>query len=102
MYDSVIKLVAETFVKDEETGLISATLTERKVYAEINSISRAEFESAGVQGLTPEYRFRLPKSSYNGERIALYNGVSYAIYRTYERKGDIELYVQRQTGVANG
>ena len=40
---------------------------------------------------------------YQGETRLLYNGVRYAVYRTYHaRTDDLELYVQREVGVNGG
>lgn len=83
MVDGVITLIAKTRQKDTY-GRTEAAETTRDVFAQIDSVSRAEFFAAGQNGLNPEYRFTVFSGEYNGEREADYNGVRYSIYRTYQ------------------
>lgn len=72
----------------------------REVFAQVNSVTRAEFFEGGRSGLNPEYRFTLFAGDYEGEKVVVYNGERYAVYRTYiARTDDIELYVERQGGI---
>ena len=82
MVDGVITLIAKTRQTDAY-GRTVATETTRDVFAQIDSVSRAEFFAAGQNGLNPEYRFTVFSGEYTGEREADYNGVRYSIYRTY-------------------
>ncbi len=83
MVDGVITLIAKTRQTDAY-GRTVPTETTRDVFAQIDSVSRAEFFAAGQNGLNPEYRFTVFSGEYNGEREADYNGVRYSIYRTYQ------------------
>lgn len=83
MVDGVITLISKTSQKDAY-GRTVPTETTRDVFAQIDSVSRAEFFAAGQNGLNPEYRFTVFSGEYNGEREADYNGVRYSIYRTYQ------------------
>lgn len=104
--DTVIQLIKETRQKDAH-GVMRATETSRTVYARIQSITRQEFFEAGRNGLNPEMMFIIFQGDYEGERKVGYNGLTYAVYRTYHVPGtdDFELYVQREggtNGAANG
>ena len=94
-----IKLIKETYTTDL-IGQRVPTETAKEYIAEVDSVSRSEFYQAGQIGLTPEYRFKLNKLAYNGEKIVEYNGIRYGVYRTYESSPyTIELYVERKGGV---
>lgn len=94
-----IYLVASIYSQNNE-GVISEQVTERKVYADVVSVTRSEwFEGARI-GLNPELSFRMFAPDYNGEKILKFNDRYYSIYRTYMGRNDIlELYCQRRTGV---
>lgn len=102
MYDSVIDLINGVYTVSTATGIPTATETSRTVYAHVESISRSEWYEAGNAGFKPEFRFRLPRSSYAGELALNFGGVRYSIYRTFTEKGEIELYAQKATGETYG
>lgn len=80
-------------------GVWEKTITERKVFCQVDSVTRAEFFEAGRNGLNPEFRFTLFSPDYKGEESCVYKGKSYSIYRTYHARTDeIELYVERKGG----
>ncbi len=97
--DSVIDLVSTTYVKDEY-GVDQPINTSREVFCEVGPITRAEFASAGRNGLNPSYVFSVWAGDYQDERTVVYDGATYAVYRTYKPPGSdyIELYVERQGG----
>ena len=50
--------------------------------------------------MNPVYRLIMFEPDYNGQEIVRFNGVRYAVYRTYHAKDNlIELYVQKEGGV---
>lgn len=120
----VIALITETYEQDEngvwrntgdfwkdengdiirdENGQPIKLGGEREVFAQVDSVAASEFFEGGRNGLNPEYRFTLFAYDYNGERIVKYNGLFYAIYRTYFAKTDIiELYAERKGGTNGG
>lgn len=78
--DDVLYLVSETpgahgiFAEHRET--------QRMVYCQVRSVSRAEWWSAKSNGLHPEYVFRISdKADYENEKICIYNGDRYRIVR---------------------
>lgn len=99
--DGVITLLSTTTVKDGY-GVEKEIFISHEVFCTVWSATRAEFFSAGRNGLNPEFMFKVFAGDYFGERTCIYEGKSYAIYRTYNAETDyIELYVQREGG-ANG
>ena len=98
---NVIKLISSTRQQDDY-GVWQETLEERSVYCNVQSVSQSEFFEGGRNGLNPEYKFTMFFGDYAGETLVEYEGLTYAVYRTYQRRNDtLELYVERKGG-ANG
>lgn len=96
--DDTLKLLSTTYTNNKY-GVPVPTQTAKEVFCKRESVSRSEFFNAGRNGLNPEYVFTVFKGEYGGETVCEYNGLTYAIYRTYETDSDyIELYVQRKGG----
>lgn len=96
-----IELLSATKTQNE-LGVWEGTYTPRLVFAQVDSVSRAEFFDGGRNGLNPEFRMTMFFGDYQGERLLRYNGQTYAVYRTYHgRTDELELYVERQGG-SNG
>lgn len=102
MIDTVITLIGPATRTQDATGVWrTSAATETEVFAKVGSINRTEFFAAGQQGLKPELLFTVFAAEYTGQLACEYNGVRYAIYRTYLVPGTdyMELYAQRETGV---
>lgn len=92
------KLITETYTKNDY-GVLERSLTEKKVYVDVNSVSSSEWFEGGRNGLNPELRFTMFRYDYNNEKLIEYEGSIYTIYRTYIRNGDeIELYCEKRKG----
>lgn len=95
---NVITLIGQTKTQNEY-GVWESTETQKDVFCDVSSVTRAEFFDGGRNGLNPEYVFTMFYGDYNGETIAEYNGKRYAIYRTFHARTDvIELYAERKGG----
>ena len=95
---TVIELVGSTLTQDDY-GVWVQTTTTRQVFARIDSVTRAEFFEGGRNGLNPEIKFTMFFGDYDGEDTVVYNGLQYAVYRTYQGLNDIvELYCERKGG----
>lgn len=104
MVDTTIKLIGSPTRQQDAKGVWrTMAATEIEIFAQVGSVSRNEFFSAGRQGMRPEYVFSVFMGEYADQQICEYNGTRYAIYRTYHPEGTdyLELYVQRETGVHN-
>lgn len=100
---SVITLVSYSRQQDENGVWRDNVPTTRDVFAQVDSVSRAEFFAGGETGLKPELRFTMLDAEYEHERTVIYNNVAYVVYRTYHARTDvIELYAERRAGVNNG
>lgn len=95
----VIQLVRERRTKDEY-GVDHTERTARNVFAQVDSVTRAEFFEGGRNGLNPEMVFRVFFGDYNDERELVYEGMNYGIYRVYKSRNDtVELYAERKGGL---
>ena len=93
----VLTLVAQTITIDQYGNEV-ATEVESTVFCEVDSITQTEFYQAANAELNPEYKFTIFFGDYDGQPIVIYNGVRYAIYRTYRADDNLELYVERKIG----
>lgn len=95
---AVITLVSSVQTQDE-FGVWRSTVSTSDVFAQVDSVTRAEFFEGGRNGLNPQFRFTLFFGDYNGEQTVIYDGLPYSVYRTYHARTDeIELYVERKGG----
>lgn len=62
-------------------------------------MSAREFFEGANTGLKPVFRMDIYIAEYEEEKVLIYQGKRYAIYRTYQSRLDIiELYVQEELG----
>lgn len=95
---TTVKLLAHTYTTDAY-GVQREQLTERTVYAQVDSVTLSEWTEGGRMGLNPEYRFTLFAPEYRGEKEIIYKDIVYTIYRTYlARNYRIEAYAERKQG----
>lgn len=100
----VLTLVVETWTQDS-IGQHVPTYTERDIFGERESVTRAEWSAAGEQGLNPQYKVNVFAGDYEGERIVRMQVGStkktFAVYRTYKTGDLVELYLEWKTGDGN-
>lgn len=95
----VVTLIAQTFTQDE-IGQEIAEETGRDVFCNVSSITRNEWFEAAKSGFQPQFRMTMFRYDYQQERMVEYQGMRYAVYRTYESQKElIELYLEEQAGV---
>lgn len=100
-----IKLIAVSYTTD---ALLQPVPVEkaRTVFADIQSVSRAEWNAAGQQGLTPSWVVTMFAPDYEGEEIVSFVPLGesteqrFSVYRSYlnARREELELYLQREAG----
>lgn len=98
MSDVTLYLLSTTYTPNQY-GVPVPSWEKAEVMAKKESCTRNEVDIAGRQGHNPQYVFTIFKGDYDGEQSCEYEGLTYAIYRTYEVDGDyMELYVERKGG----
>lgn len=97
--DDVIKLISSVYTKDS-LGQEIPTETAREVFASVQSVSRAEWQSAGQNGLRPAFVAVTPLINYAGELTAEWRGKRFTVYRTFFKNetDEIELYLEEKVG----
>lgn len=98
---STIDLITQTETLDNIRQPVM-TETSRTVYCTQLEVTRSEWIAAQQQSLSPSYRLLVFFGDYAGERIALFNGKRFVIYRTYGAGDYIELYLGERIGELNG
>ena len=93
-----ITLISETVVPDAIGNRI-ATRTETEVWADLRSVSRAEFSAAGVMGLKPAAVVVVHACDYSGQTLIRVNEILLAVYRSYCSGETVELYAEEKRGV---
>lgn len=92
----VIRLVSKTYTVDA-IGQRVPVEELKTVYADVASVTRSEFFTAGQNGLNPAYKITMFAYDYNGEDEVEYKGNRYSVYRTFFGRNDtIELYTERK------
>lgn len=95
----VLTLVAITYETDD-IGQQVPKETKREVFCNVTSVSASEWYDAGRAGMKAEYRATMFVYDYQGEEVAVLDGVRYGVYRTYlGRNETIELYLERKAGI---
>ena len=68
----------------------------KKIYAEKEEVTRAEFFQAMQAGLKPSLKVKVRSASYTNEKYLWYQGLRYKIYRIYEKQDErVELFAER-------
>lgn len=97
-YTEVIYLIGRTYAQDS-IGNVTATETEKKVYAKLNNVSIKEFYSGIEAGITPTYEFQIRSSNYSGQEEVKYTNKTYSVIRTIKKSTmDIVLVVEKKAG----
>ena len=104
MMDGVVSLIQKSYAKDEIGQYIPSSESYVEILVTVNSVSRREWMDAGRNGMNPELMLTTAAINYSGEKEVEYEGVRYAVYRTYNppNSDEIEIYLQRKVGVQNG
>lgn len=101
-YTEILYLISKTETKDS-IGNITATETEKKVYAKKNKVGTQEFYNAVAVGMKPTAELQIKAMNYNGEEEVKYNGIRYAVIRTLPKtQMDMVLVIGLKQGVQNG
>lgn len=70
-----------------------------EIYCCVKSVTRTEWASAAQNGKKAAYCMIVWADEYQGEPVAIYNGIRYGIYRTYQPNPEkIELYLEQKVG----
>ena len=101
MLDTVIVLISNPRTQDENGVWRKGSPIRREVFAQADSVNRAEFFAAGQTGLHAEWKFVVFAAEYQAEAECEYSGERYVIYRTYHVPATdyLELYAAKKVGI---
>lgn len=97
MKDSEITLIKETPQQDEY-GVWHTVETTNPVMCRVGAITRSEYYGAGRKGLNTQKVVTIFEGDYDGEAKCTFEGINYAIYRTYPVGDYLEIYMQLEGG----
>ncbi len=102
--DGVAYLISVIYKEDSLGQKIPNGENRLEVFVTVESVGRREWIDAGRNGLNPELKLTTASLNYSGEKEIEYEGVRYAVYRTYNApdSDEIEFYLQRKAGIQNG
>ena len=102
MTDKNQDLILETqlYREDELRQLVLDGVTTRTILCAVSRPTRTEWASAARSGLKASRCVTVWADEYEGETVAILDGVRYSVYRTYEPNIDeVELYLEQVAGV---
>ena len=97
-----ITLIAATLTLDRIGNPVPGDPVKTEVWADVCSISRAEFAAAGAAGLKPSLMAVVHACDYGGQTRLRWEGLTLEVYRTYRRGDVVELYATEKRGTADG
>ena len=93
-----ISLIAKSHTMNS-IGVSVATETKTEVFAQLYSVSQAEFFKAGQEGLKPAGVYAVRSTEYAKQGEIEVNSERFTVYRTFVRSdGRTELYVNKRKG----
>ena len=96
--DDVCYLISITTTQDT-LGQAIKEEKESMVFCSKMSITRAEFNSAGMLGKKTSLMFIIDADTYEEEQLLRYNEKKYSIYKTFQRAdGFTEIYCEVKAG----
>lgn len=97
-FNAVIYLTHVEIIEDGLGQQTKVLGTQRKVYANTFSISRAEFSAAGEVGLRGALAFQLNTLDYQDEEVVFYQQERFHVYRTNQAGDKVTLYLEKAVG----
>ena len=92
MYDTRIKLIRRTDSGRDKYGNIIHAEEKKERWAEVKSVSRAEYYQAATTGMRLTVVIVLSdRRDYEGQSHVVINGVEYVVIRTYVKGETIEI-----------
>lgn len=91
-----ISLISKSYTMND-IGVPIPKESKSDVFAQVYSVSQAEFFNAGKEGLKPAAVYAVRVMEYDGQDEIEVNKQRFVVYRTFTRSdGRIELYVNKR------
>lgn len=102
MRQSTVELIVEAVERDDIGQEYTDAASSGEVYCTVKSVTRDEWRVAYQAGWDSFAKLTVSAADYGGERIAIFEGKRYEIYRTYQPGMDVELYLGERVGERSG
>ena len=102
MRQITVELITETVERDDIGQEYTETASSGEVYCTVKSVTRDEWRVAYQAGWESYAKLTVSAADYGGERVAIFEGKRYEIYRTYQPGMDVELYLGERVGERSG
>ncbi len=102
MRQSTVELIAEAVERDDIGQEYTEAASSGEVYCTVDSVTREEWRVAYQAGWDASAKLIVSDADYGGERVAIFEGLRYVIYRTYRDGMDVELYLGERVGERSG
>lgn len=94
-----IILEALKYKTDALNQFIPDGVTQKTIFCAVKSVTRTEWTAAAQLGMKAAYCVTVWADEYDGETVAILDGMRYGVYRTYQpNPEEIELYLQQKVG----
>ena len=96
----IVTLEATTYKQDAMCQYVPDGKTTRDIFCKIQNVKRSEWAAAATRGLKAAWCITIWADEYQGETVAILDGIRYGIYRTYRpNTEEMELYLEQKAGV---
>ena len=97
--EDIAYLVKKELTGRDDEGNPVYTRTKRRVFCDVKSVTRNEFYSAGVDGITPEIEMTIShRIDYEEEPLVYFAGQPFNVLRVYWNGDAVTLTLGRKTG----
>lgn len=97
MHDTVT-LISQDISTDEIGQEIRHDAGTVEILCRVSSVTRTEWSAAYQNNIQAEWVLNVFYADYHGERIAVFRGKRYLIYRTFANEERMELYLGERVG----
>lgn len=102
MYNEIIKLGRLAYTRNA-IGQEKESVAWKEVFADVRSVSRAEFYSAAMANIRPSIVFAIADYyDYEDEKVIWYDGKTYDVIRTYRAGNSTELEITAEMRERDG
>lgn len=98
LYDGVCKLVKKQTDTDENGIVKEVGTIEREVLCQVGGIYEKEFYDAYQAGIKAQYKLIVNIEVYENEKIVIFEGITYSVYRRFPTGDTMELYLREDEG----
>lgn len=93
-----VNLISSDVVRDDIGQIVETDSSQDKVLCMVQSVTRTEWNTSHQNNYQAEWMLDVATADYSGQRIAVFRGTRYMIYRTFCKGERTELYLGLRVG----